>query len=104
MKPIFYSSVSRGIRICRVEISGGEGTTPEEFAVAAKEVVTEFPGTLPLIFDGEIPAWGTAMLVHLAHPTPWVALRIPQHSVAVVVASYSSERRIGQKILFPPRS
>jgi len=99
-RPVFQIRTAGAVRVVSFEIPGGV-TTPAEFAEAVSEIARQLPGDLPVIFDGRGPVWGFGMLIHEAHPTPWVACRDPRLG-AVVVASHSPDRKVGEVIEFPP--
>lgn len=98
-RPVFSTRVSGDIRVVSFEIPGGV-TTPEEFADAVAEIASQLPGETPIVFDGRGPVWGFGMLIHAAHPTPWVACRDPRLG-AVVVESHDPAFRAGDVIPFP---
>lgn len=97
-KPVFSTRDANGIRVVGFEIPGGV-TTPSEFSEAVAEL-GELGGNTPIIFDGRGPVWGYGMLIHSAHPTPWIAVRDPRLG-AVVIATHSPDQQVGNVIPFP---
>jgi CRISPR-associated protein, Csx3 family len=97
-KPVFLTRDANGIRVVSFEIPGGV-TTPSEFSESIAEL-GELSGKSPIIFDGRGPVWGYGMLIHAAHPTPWVAVRDPRLG-AVVIATHSPDQWVGNVIPFP---
>ena len=101
-KFVFRDCVAEGGHPCRVatfEIPGGV-TTPPEFASAVVEVADSLKGEFGLVLDGRGPVWGFGMILHVAHPTRWVATRDPRLG-AVVVESHDPAFKAGDIINFP---
>jgi len=99
-KPVFSTRDVNGVRVVSFEIPGGV-TTPQEFAGAVAEIESGLGGNTPVIFDGRGPVWGYGMLIHAAHPTPWLATREVRLSGAVVVASHTPGVSPGDVVPFP---
>jgi CRISPR-associated protein Csx3 len=98
-KPTFEIVQADGVRLVKFEIPGGV-TTPKEFAEAVDEIAPQLPGDTPVVFDGRGPVWGFGMLLHATHPTPWTATADPRLG-AVVVATHSTDRKVGDVIAHP---
>ncbi len=75
-------------RLVEFELPGG-ATTPQDFAAAVAANIGMFvaPGR-GVILSGRGPVWGYAMMVHAAHPSPWVATADPRLEGAVIVQSH----------------
>lgn len=97
-KPVFNIRMIKDVRVATFEIPGGV-TTPSEFSEAVAEL-GELGGKTPIVFDGRGPVWGYGMLIHAAHPTPWIAVRDPRIG-AVVIATHITDQQVGNVIPFP---
>jgi CRISPR-associated protein Csx3 len=79
-----------------------EMTRPDRLAYPRDLPGVEMPASLDLttgvIVSGRAPIWLYGHIMHLLHPTPWVACFDPRMDAGVVVASHSPEARVGQVI------
>jgi len=62
------------------------------------DAVTEQFAHLGVVLSGRGPIWLYGFLVHFYHPTKWVAIHDPRLKGAVVIASHSSDVKVGDLI------
>lgn len=57
--------------------------------------------TMGIVLSGRGPIWLYGYLLHLLHPTPWVACFEPRKKAGIVVAAHTGETTVGQEVSVP---